>query len=308
MDDDKLEILIIEDDEDDYILLREMLNDIRGKDFEVEWLSNYQEASQVLARDCWDIILVDYDLGSGNGLDLIQKANKQGVKAPLIMITGRGRYELDVEAMNSGAADYLTKDTINPPMLERVIRYSLERSRSREILEQMVEERTLELQNALEELRVTEEELRTQHEELLHANLELAEEGRLSHLTQESLPVVELTTDEKGVIIDANTEAARIFRVNMEALPGKLLSFFIQLEERKRFTRVLVNLSEIVRPRSERFHLLDRSNGSEEWCLTVAPITKGPFRTNEYYWLLHPVREVIPGAQVYLSEGDTTKR
>jgi FixJ family two-component response regulator len=64
-------------------------------------------------------------------LDLIQKANKQGVKAPLIMITGRGRYELDIEAMNSGAADYLTKDTINPPMLERVIRYSLERSRSR---------------------------------------------------------------------------------------------------------------------------------------------------------------------------------
>jgi DNA-binding response OmpR family regulator len=308
MDDNKLEILIIEDDEDDYIILREMLNDIRGKDFEVEWLSNYQEASQVLSRDCWDIILVDYDLGSGNGLDLIEKANQQGVKAPLIMITGRGRYELDIEAMNSGAADYLTKDTINTPMLERVIRYSLERSRSREILEQMVAERTLELQNALEELRVTEEELRTQHEELLHANLELAEEGRLSLLTGENLPVVELTTDENGVIIDANTEAARIFRVNIEALPGKLLSFFIHLKERKRFTRVLASLNEIVKPRSERFHLLDRLNGLEEWCLTVAPITKGPFRTNEYYWLLHPVREVNTGAQVYLSEGDTPNR
>jgi DNA-binding response OmpR family regulator len=308
MDEDKLGILIIEDDEDDYILLREMLNDIRGKDFEVEWLSNYHEASQVLARDCWDIILVDYDLGSGNGLDLIQKANKQGVKAPLIMITGRGRYELDIEAMNSGAADYLTKDTINPPMLERVIRYSLERSRSREILEQMVAERTLELQNALEELRVTEEELRTQHEELLHANLELAEEGRLSHLTRENLPVVELTTNENGKIIDANTEAARIFQLNKEALSGKLLSFFIELKERKRFTRMLVSLKEIVRPRSERFHLLYRSNGLEEWCLTVAPIKKGPFRTNEYYWLLHPFREVNPGAQVFLSEGDTPNR
>jgi DNA-binding response OmpR family regulator len=308
MDDDKLEILIIEDDEDDYIILREMLNDIRGKDVEIEWLNSYQEASHVLARDSWDIILVDYDLGSGNGLDLIQEANDQGVKAPLIMVTGRGRYELDIEAMNSGAADYLTKDSINPPMLERVIRYSLERSRSTEILEQLVEERTLELQNALEELRVTEEELRTQHEDLLHANLELAEEGRLSHLTRESLPVVELTTDEKGVIIDANTEAARLFRVKEEALPGKLLSFFIQLEERKRFARVLVSLNEIVKPRSERYHLLDRSTGSEEWCLSVAPITKGPFRTNEYYWLLHPVHEVNAGAQVYLSEGDTRKK
>jgi PAS domain-containing protein len=81
----------------------------------------------------------------------------------------------------------------------------------------------------------------------------LAEEGRLSHLTRENLPVVELTTNENGKIIDANTEAARIFELNKEALSGKLLSFFIELKERKRFTRMLVSLKEIVRPRSERF-------------------------------------------------------
>jgi DNA-binding response OmpR family regulator len=293
METEKLDILVVDDDEDDYLIIRDMLGDIQGKDIDVSWVQTYMEARQQIEHNGWDVILVDYDLGAGNGLELIREAIENGVNVPLIMVTGRGRYELDVEAMKQGAADYITKNMLNSDLLERVIRYSLERSRSKEILEQLVEERTLELQNALEELRVTEEELRTQHEELLHINLELADEGHLNYLTRRNLPVIEVTTNEEGKIIDANPEAEQIFRMEKDALKGKLLSYFINLEDRKRFARLLVHLKEILLPRTERYRLANNSKGLGEWCLTVAPIKKGIFHTNEYYWLLHPVQDEL---------------
>jgi FixJ family two-component response regulator len=85
------------------------------------------------------------------------------------MVTGRGRYEVDVEAMQAGAFDYVTKDDLSSSLLERVIRYAKERQRNERILEQRVEERTEELQAALEELQVLEEKLRTQLEETLQS-------------------------------------------------------------------------------------------------------------------------------------------
>jgi PAS domain S-box-containing protein len=69
-------------------------------------------------------------LGERNGLELLQEAVANGCKAPIILLTGQGDHEVDIEAMNAGAADYLEKDKLGAPLLERSIRYAIERKRA----------------------------------------------------------------------------------------------------------------------------------------------------------------------------------
>lgn len=303
----KLNVLIIDDDEDDFILIREMLKDIQGQEYHVTWAPTFNGAREIVMLDTWDVILVDYDLGACTGLDLIREAVEKEVKAPLIMITGRGRYELDVEVMNSGAADYLTKNMINPAFLERAIRYSIERSRSKEILEQLVQERTVDLQNTLEELRVAEEELRTQHEELrvaeeelrmqheelLQSTLHQGDESLLHRQTIGDLPLAELITDHHGCIVEANQAASIALHTDFTSLTGKLLSLYIDLQDRRRFIQELSRLNGTSVASTETYRLM---NDGASWCFYVVPLKKGLAHTSEYYWLLHPIQEGTRGS------------
>ncbi|HTB35050.1 MAG TPA: hybrid sensor histidine kinase/response regulator, partial [bacterium] len=61
--------------------------------------------------------------------DFIRDVRRSGLELPCILLTGRGDYDLDVEAMHEGAADYLTKDGLDPDKLERVVRYASARAR-----------------------------------------------------------------------------------------------------------------------------------------------------------------------------------
>ena len=64
----------------------------------------------------------------------MREALAGGCRAPLILLTGQGDREVDLEAMKAGAADYLIKGQIDAPLLERTIRYAVERKRTEETL------------------------------------------------------------------------------------------------------------------------------------------------------------------------------
>jgi DNA-binding response OmpR family regulator len=145
-------VLLIEDDEDDYILTRETLAEVHGEKFQLTWASTYEAGWDALTSGEYDAVLMDYDLGPHTGLDLTREANLSGCKAPIILLTGRGNYEVDVEAMKAGATDYLAKSEVTPRLLERTIRYSILRKqnedallKTKEELEVRVQERTHEL-------------------------------------------------------------------------------------------------------------------------------------------------------------------
>ncbi|MDP9426957.1 MAG: response regulator, partial [Actinomycetota bacterium] len=117
-----LRVLLVEDDEDDYVIIRELLSEIEG--LELEWVSSYEEALGAIGREEHDVCLLDYRLGDRSGLDLLRAASERGHKTPMILLTGQGDRELDLEAMQAGAADYLVKGQIDAPLLERSIRYA----------------------------------------------------------------------------------------------------------------------------------------------------------------------------------------
>jgi PAS domain S-box-containing protein len=121
-------ILIIEDDQDDFLIIEACIKDIPEKDFRIDWCFNYEEALQRIAHAGYDIYFVDYLLGEKTGLELLKDAIALGCEDPLVLLTGIGNREVDVQAMTIGAVDYLVKSEINTEKLERCIRYALERS------------------------------------------------------------------------------------------------------------------------------------------------------------------------------------
>ncbi|MDB4931136.1 MAG: Blue-light-activated protein [Myxococcaceae bacterium] len=124
-----IRVLLVEDDEDDYRITRKVLRGIDSAPFEVKWVRTYEAALAELGS-AYDVALVDYRLGAHSGLEIIERAVQNGFECPMILLTGQGAREIDVQAMRAGAADYLLKDQITPQLLERVIRYAIERKRA----------------------------------------------------------------------------------------------------------------------------------------------------------------------------------
>ena len=154
MQDRQWKILLVEDDEEDYLLAKEMLAQARGKKYLLEWVATYEEGKQAILSQVYDAILMDYELGAHTGLELMREVTALGCKAPIILLTGRGNYEIDMQAMQTGVADYLSKSEATPSSLERTIRYAILQKQTEEMLleakeelEQRVQERTRELMN-----------------------------------------------------------------------------------------------------------------------------------------------------------------
>ncbi len=127
---DNVHILLVEDDEDDYLILRDRVHEIDHQTkFILDWVTNYQDGLTQILRASHDVYLIDYYLNECSGLDLLKEALQAGCQAPMIMITGQSAPEIDQASMLAGAADYLEKNQITGHLLERSIRYALERNR-----------------------------------------------------------------------------------------------------------------------------------------------------------------------------------
>ena len=123
----RIKVLIIEDDEDDYTIVKHYLSKISTADYDVYWSSDYDEALIDITKDEHDIYLIDHFLGKGEGLDLIKSARAAMIDKPLILLTGAKNESVDQEAMRQGASDFIIKSEVKVETLERTLRYAMER-------------------------------------------------------------------------------------------------------------------------------------------------------------------------------------
>ncbi|HEY8400966.1 MAG TPA: hybrid sensor histidine kinase/response regulator [Cytophagaceae bacterium] len=154
-----IKILLVDDDEEDFMLTRDIIDEIPHRKYHLDWVSTYEEAMESIRKKNHDVYLIDYRLGAKTGIDIIKEAIASGCGCPLILLTGQGDIEIDEKATKAGAADYLVKGNINPYQLERSIRYSIRDAKNlaqirnlNSELEKRVAERTEELNNAIEKL------------------------------------------------------------------------------------------------------------------------------------------------------------
>lgn len=151
-------VLLIEDDEDDYVLTLDYLESIANFNFNLVWHSQYNQALEALESNEYDLCLLDYQLGPKTGLSILKEAKARDVHTPIIMLTGQSDAVLDDEALKAGAEDFVLKSEIGSVRFIRSIRYALAR-------------KELELER-LERLRV-ESDIRAKDRFLAHLSHEL---------------------------------------------------------------------------------------------------------------------------------------
>ena len=123
----KKRLLLVEDDEDDYILTFDYLEQMPNHQFDIDWVDNPRQAMELLQENSHDICLLDYQLGGVNGLEVLKQTSENGCTVPIIMLTGQIDSELDNSALDAGAVDYLVKSDLDSARFNRAIRYALAR-------------------------------------------------------------------------------------------------------------------------------------------------------------------------------------
>jgi signal transduction histidine kinase len=129
----KVKILLVEDDEDDYFIIKDYLSDT-FLNYEIRWAQSFENFQSLLSQEQFDIVITDYMLGSTSGLEVLKLVKQQNSHTPVVILTGKGDESIDREAMRLGASDYLVKGSFGTPLIERSIRYALERAKNSKML------------------------------------------------------------------------------------------------------------------------------------------------------------------------------
>ena len=153
MSDPRPRILLIDDDEDSFVITRRLLALSGQSTFELDWVGSFEEGLAALRQRRHVACLLDYRLGARNGLELLGQAVAEDCRVPIIIMTGQADHLIDVQAMKAGAADYLLKDSLDAAHLERSIRYAVERQ---QLLDDLAN-RAQQLVRSQEELQIAKE-------------------------------------------------------------------------------------------------------------------------------------------------------
>ena len=122
-------VLLIEDDEDDALITRELLAEAIEARFSMVWIEDPEAGLAALMQGGYDVCLLDYRLGSQTGMEVLKSAMDGDCECPIIMLTGAAERTVDLAATAAGATDYLVKGHIDGQVLERAIRYAIARHR-----------------------------------------------------------------------------------------------------------------------------------------------------------------------------------
>jgi signal transduction histidine kinase len=124
-----LHVLLVEDNQGDARLLREMFSTEKPGSFELTHFLRMSEAMIHLGKGNVDLVLLDLGLPDAHGLDTVRQAHAVAPSVPLIVLTGLDDEALAAEAMKEGAQDYLIKGQIENRALPRALRHAIERHR-----------------------------------------------------------------------------------------------------------------------------------------------------------------------------------
>jgi PAS domain S-box-containing protein len=218
--DKALHILVLEDEGAHIELIRRAFEGIRDA-YRVTFTSSLAAARADIAHETPDLIIADWLLPDGKGIDILPKKDGH-ITTPLIIMTSHGNEKLAVEMMKSGAIDYIIKSDINfidlPHIVERTMR-EWEHIHMRIRMDEELHRNYQELQVLNEEIAAREEELRHQYEQLKAQELTLAESEERQRLLLQYSGLGIGYWDYQGTLLFFNQKAAE----NLGGTPGEFL-------------------------------------------------------------------------------------
>jgi two-component system cell cycle response regulator len=132
-----IRVLVIDDDRLQVRLLQAHFKNFRRGTYSLDWSETYEDGLARLLTGDYSACLLDFRLGERDGLQLIREATERGCRTPIVFLTAEASENIDIQAMEAGALDYLVKGEINPRALERSLRYALKLGESLEALRRL---------------------------------------------------------------------------------------------------------------------------------------------------------------------------
>lgn len=184
----KPHILLIDDSEAVQAAISSVLS---SREYVLTTVSRGTDALACLEQQMYDLILLDYSLPDTDGLHLLRTLVKKNLDVPVIMVTGSGSERLAVQALKSGASDYLVKTSDFISKLPHVVRDNLDkydmRRRNREL----------------------ESQVRESYKQLKQLNREL--EAKVQARTEELERAYQLSNELMAKAVDSNMQLAELY-------------------------------------------------------------------------------------------------
>jgi len=134
-------VLLIEDSSGDARLIEEMLGRSRTDDFTVSRVETLEQGVEALRAQDFDVLLLDLGLPGSWGLETLEHLRSSGARVPaLVVMSGLTDEAVALQAIQSGAQDYLVKGQVTPDLLSRAIRYAMGRRHAEDALQARTEE------------------------------------------------------------------------------------------------------------------------------------------------------------------------
>lgn len=124
-----INVLLVDDDEDDYLIIKKTFDHIANSPFTLEWTPSYDEAKKLINEERHDAYLIDYRLGEHTGLDVLRFAKPEKRLQPFILLTGASDQTVQWNSMMLAASDYLVKGSFDGNLLSRALFYAIQRKR-----------------------------------------------------------------------------------------------------------------------------------------------------------------------------------
>jgi|GEM_PF-390687 len=210
-----IKVLLIEDNPGDVRLIRELLKEIAGTQFELQHADRLSRGLICLTEGAFDVLLLDLGLPDSQGFDTLSVVYAQRPKAPIVVLTGLADEMVGIEAIHRGAQDYLAKGKVNGELLVRTIRYAIKRY----VLLRELERTTHDLEQTVEELRTANKRIKEQQKSVI-------EEERLKVLLQ----MAGATAHELSQPLTGLLAGIELMRLKMDD-PEKLAQYMHTIEE-----------------------------------------------------------------------------
>ncbi|MBI2992855.1 MAG: PAS domain S-box protein [Gammaproteobacteria bacterium] len=205
-----IRILLVEDEEADFALLKYYLEQADAAGYVVAWAKDLEQAARKFEKEEFAVCLVDYGPGPRDGLEFLKRFANIQQAPPMILITGSTSKEIHRKARGYGAADCLIKHDLSPQLLSRVINHVVTQ------------------QDYYRKLWLSREHYRKIFDSALNA-----------------ITVI----DQGGTVIGWNPQAERLFGWRREEVIGRNLEETIVLERRIPFFRAwLADAAQTVQP------------------------------------------------------------
>lgn len=128
-----MRVLLVEDNDDDALLIRESLSETT---VEIGRAKRLSTALEQLTREGFDAVLLDLSLPDAWGLATISRLRQQAASVAIVVLTGVHDEEIAMKAVEEGAQDYLIKGQADGHLLARSLRYAIQRHKAEEALKE----------------------------------------------------------------------------------------------------------------------------------------------------------------------------